>query len=195
MGVFPAGAPVLHEEEKQYILQAQAGDRQAFGVLVEHYWTPLYRWLHGQVRSVPLVEDLVQEAFLKAWEKRATFQAGTHFRAWLFRIASNCLIDHRRCRRNFPLQAVPDTLPAREPGPVAEVLNRENQERLGVALARLPTGIRSAFLLRTQQGFSFREIAETLDLTEETARWRVFRARKLLLKELESCLEQEHHEL
>src|SRR5205807_6927703 len=134
-------------------------------------------------------EDLVQEAFLKAFAGLGKFRPGSNFVAWLFRIAHNCFANqYRKVRRREPL---PEDLPGREPGPVAEALSREALEGLARAVADLPTEFRSALLLRVEEGLSFRQIADVLDLTEETARWRVFRARQKLLSLLAAPQEQE----
>lgn len=180
---------MANAEEHELIRQAQDGDRQAFGTLVDAYWGPIYRWLHGLARDAHTAEDLTQEVLVKAWTKLASFQPGTHFRAWLFRIAGNHYLDSRRSRRSIRPQQLPDALQTCDPDPVAILLGRETQTRVEVALAEVPASFRGAFLLRTQEQLSFQEIAEILGLTEETARWRVFKARRLLLEKLGAALD------
>src|SRR5947209_6262107 len=85
--------------EQQWLLRARAGDRQAFAALVEHYWPRVYRWLYGLAGSTHVAEDLAQETFLSAWSALGRFE-GTGFRAWLFRIAGNRLIDLQRSPRS-----------------------------------------------------------------------------------------------
>jgi RNA polymerase sigma-70 factor, ECF subfamily len=180
---------VSNAEEHELIRQARDGDRRAFGVLVDAYWGPIYRWLHGLTRDGHGAEDLTQEVLVKAWTKLASFQPGTHFRAWLFRIAGNHYLDSRRSRRAVRPQQLPDALQSGDPDPVATLLGRETLTRLEAALAEIPESFRGAFLLRTQEQLSFQEIAEILGLTEETARWRVFKARRLLLEKLGPALD------
>src|SRR5262249_38972525 len=79
---------------------------------------------------------------------------------------------------------LPEDLAAKDEGPVDQVVSREALRLLGEAVARLPADFRAAFLLRAEEGLSFREIAGVLGLTEETARWRVFKARQKLLSVL-----------
>ena len=92
-------------------------------------------------------------------------------------------------RRSIRPQPLPDALQAGDPDPVAILLGRETQTRVEAALAEVPAAFRGAFLLRTQEQLSFQEIAEILGLTEETARWRVFKARRLLLEKLGAALD------
>jgi RNA polymerase sigma-70 factor (ECF subfamily) len=176
-------------DEDQLLRSAQAGDRQAFAVLVERYWERLYRWLFHLSHDQHTAEDLAQEAFLKAFAHLHRFQPGTNFRAWLFRIAHNSFANHlRAARRREPLS---ETLPANDPGPEASLLSKEALQKLTHAVSQLPTEYRAALLLRVEEDLSFRQIADVLGLTEETARWRVFKARQRLLALLGSALEQE----
>jgi len=170
-------------EETALIRAAQDGDRQAFARLVERYWSRLFRWLYHLVRDRHQAEDLAQEAFLKALANLERFRAGTNFRAWLFRIAHNSYANQVRAssRRRAPL---PEDLPTRELGPVQRACSRETLAELTEAVNRLPTDWKAALLLRVEEDLSFRQIAGILNTTEETARWRVFKARQQLLGEL-----------
>jgi RNA polymerase sigma-70 factor, ECF subfamily len=175
--------PSASAEETALIRAAQRGDRDAFAQLVERYWSRLYRWLYHLAHDRHQAEDLAQETFLKALGNLARFEAGTNFRAWLFRIAHNLFANQVRAsnRRRAPL---PDDLPDPEQGPVEVACSRETLAELGRAVDRLPTEWKAALLLRVEEGLSFRQIAGILDTTEETARWRVFKARRQLLGEL-----------
>jgi RNA polymerase sigma-70 factor, ECF subfamily len=170
-------------EEHRLVVAAQKGDRPAFAQLVECYWDRLYRWLYHLTHDRHTAEDLTQETFLKAFAGLAKFQAGTNFAAWLFRIAHNNFANQCRsaARRREPL---PDDLPDRQLGPLDKAVDAEAVQELARAMNRLPAEFRAALLLRVEQGLSFREIADVLDLTEETARWRVFKARQKLLSVL-----------
>jgi RNA polymerase sigma-70 factor (ECF subfamily) len=179
----------LLAEEHRLIGTAQQGDRAAFAALVERYWDRLYRWLYHLTRDGHAAEDLAQETFLKAFAGLDKFRAGTNFGAWLFRIAHNNFANqHRAARKRQPLS--PD-LPDPGRGPLEQALSQEALQGLTRALNRLPTDFRAALLLRAEEGLSFRQIADVLGLTEETARWRVFKARQKLLSLLPPRLEQE----
>jgi RNA polymerase sigma-70 factor (ECF subfamily) len=157
---------------------------------VERYWERLYRWLYHLTHDRHTAEDLTQDAFLKVLAHLGRFQPGTNFRAWLFRIAHNSLANYLRARtrRRDPL---PDDLADLAPGPMAALESRETLQELTRAVAGLPTEFRAALLLRVEEDLSFRQIADVLGLTEETARWRVFKARQKLLTSLGISLEPE----
>ncbi len=175
--------------EDRLLRAAQRGDRNAFGAVVEHYWDRLFRWLYHLTRDRHAAEDLAQESFLRAFAALDRFQPGTNFGAWLFRIAHNARANqHRAARRRSPL---PEELPGREADPADEALGREALAGLARAVGKVPPEFRAAFLLRAEEGLSFREIADVLGLTEETARWRVYKARQRLLSLLASHLERE----
>src|SRR5262245_41534948 len=186
----PADSDRFLSEEHRLIRRAQQGDRPAFARLVESYYDRLYRWLYHLGHDRHLAEDLTQESFLKAFAALAKFQAGSNFRAWLFRIAHNSFINQRRAAKR-QRETLPDDLPGREQGPLERVEHSEERTLLAQAVTRLPSDFRAAFLLRVEEELSFRQIANVLGLTEETARWRVFKARQKLLRALTPPLEQE----
>jgi RNA polymerase sigma-70 factor (ECF subfamily) len=175
---------LLPLEEPALIHRAQQGDREAFAGLVERYWDRLYRWLYHLAGDRHAAEDLTQETFLKTLAGLKTFRPGSNFQAWLFRIAHNNFVNLRRSARGNRQQAFPEDLRAADEGPVEQAAHREGQRLLAQAVGRLPHEFKAAFLLRVEDDLSFREIARILGLTEETARWRVFKARQKLLAAL-----------
>jgi RNA polymerase sigma-70 factor (ECF subfamily) len=176
--------PFVLDEEQALLRDAQAGDRRAFTVLVDRYWDRLYRWLYHLTHDVHVAEDLAQESFLKAFARIETFRVGSNFKAWLFRIGHNNFVNLRRGRAAQAVrQPLPDVAASSE-GPEEEALSREAILHLTRAVGRLPAEFRAAFLLRAEEGLSFKQVAEILGITEQTARWRVFKARQKLLKVL-----------
>jgi RNA polymerase sigma-70 factor, ECF subfamily len=166
--------------EADLIRAAQAGDRPAFAVLIDRYWDRLYRWVCRLTRDPTAAEDITQETFLKAFAAVGRFQAGSNFRAWLFRIAHNNFVNQRRALRHNRQPLVPEV--AEDPrGPVGETLSREALKLIAEAVAQLPSDFRGALTLRVDEGLSFRDIAAVMGITEETARWRVFKARQKLM--------------
>ncbi|HEV3202956.1 MAG TPA: RNA polymerase sigma factor [Gemmataceae bacterium] len=175
-------------EEPALIRKAQKGDRPAFGRLVEQYWDRLFRWLYHLSHDCHKAEDLTQETFLKAFAKLSSFQPNSNFQAWLYRIAYNSFLNLRRSEGRSR-QAYPEQLACPNPGPMEQAMSQEGLRNLARAMGRLPNEFRAAFLLRIEQGLSFREIAEVMRITEETARWRVFKARKKLMEVMALQLE------
>lgn len=177
-------------DEHLVLRDAQKGDRQAFAALVERYWDRLYRWLYHLTHDRHAAEDLTQEAFCKALAHLDRFQAGTNFRAWLFRIAHNSFLNQVR-NHGRGRQPLPEDLATVAEGPVEQAVNREALQELARSVAKLPPEFRAAFLLRAEEELSFRQIADVLGLTEETARWRVFKARQKLMQSLAPQLDRE----
>lgn len=178
----PSGStpPPKTDDESAWIEASLRGDRQAFARLVARYWDRLYRWLYQISRDVHQAEDLTQDSFLRAFAALGSFRPGSNFRAWLFRIAHNSFINAQRAGRKRR-QTMPEDVTDTKAGPVDATLSRETMQLLMDAVHRLPGDFRTALLLRVEQELSFREIAEILGITEETARWRVFKARQKLL--------------
>jgi RNA polymerase sigma-70 factor (ECF subfamily) len=176
--------PLHPGEEADWIRAAQTGDRSAFARLIERYWDRLYRWLYRMTRDRHTAEDLTQETFLKALAAVNTFRPGSNFRAWVFRIGHNNFVNQKRADRRTKLP-LPDDAAAPEMGLAeATIENREAVEAVARAVADLPADFRAALTLRVEEGLSFRDVARILNTTEETARWRVFKARQKLMKVL-----------
>jgi RNA polymerase sigma-70 factor (ECF subfamily) len=174
----------LPNEEADWIRAAQSGDRSAFARLVDRYWDRLYRWLYHLTRDRHTAEDLTQETFLKSLAALRSFRPGSNFRAWVFRIGHNNFVNQKRASRRTKHPLPEDAAGAESAGPVHTVEDREALELVQKAVTELPSDFRAALMLRVEEGLSFREVAKVLGTTEETARWRVFKARQKLLKVL-----------
>lgn len=184
------GSETVRLEEHGLVRQAQKGDRNAFATLVDRYWDPLHRWLYRMSRDAHAAEDLTQETFLRAFAALPRYQETGSFQAWLYRIAHNLWANQRRTAGRLQ-QFLTLDLPTRGEGPESEAVDREALALLQRAVGRLPADFRAAFLLRAEEGLSFREIGDALDITEETARWRVFKARHQLMESLAPLLDRE----
>ncbi len=180
----------LVDDEPSRIRRAQAGDRSAFARLVTDYWDRLYRWMFHLCRDRHHAEDLTQEAFMKAFANLRSFRPGTNFRAWLFRIAYNTFLNQAREEKRLR-QPMPEQVPSPEKGPSDQLISQEAMQLLARTVGRLPPEYRAAFLLRVEEGLSFRQIADVLEITEQTARWRVFKARQKLMTVLAPQLDRE----
>ncbi|CAN5520647.1 sigma-70 family RNA polymerase sigma factor [soil metagenome] len=171
-------------EEAADLQAAQAGDRAAFSRLVNRYWDRLFRWLFQMTRDRHQAEDLAQETFLKALAALESFRAGSNFRAWLFRIGHNNFVNLKRSGKRMKGTFPEDAAAPDEPTPTDVMADRESLAAVTAAVQELPPDFRAALLMHTQEGMSYREIAAIVKTTEETARWRVFKARQKLMKVL-----------
>ncbi len=171
--------------ETERIEAARSGDRAAFAALVDLYWDRLFRWLYHLTRDRHRAEDLAQETFLKALAGLHSFRPGSNFRAWLFRIGHNNFVNLKRAEKRTK-QPMPEETAAPDRGsPIDTAANKEALDAVTAAVADLPPDFRSALLLHVQEGLSHREVAKILGTTEETARWRVFKARQKLMNVLD----------
>jgi RNA polymerase sigma-70 factor (ECF subfamily) len=167
--------------ETRLVEQARAGDRAAFTALFERYNAPLCRYLAHLVSNDELGRDLAQEAFFAAWRALPEMGEALHFRAWLYRIATNQAYSHlRRARlvRWLPFADHEDQSGARPPvvaGPEAQI---GEAEQLALALAQVTPKYRACLLLQVQEGLSQREIAHLLHLPEKQIGVYVSRARE-----------------
>ena len=177
------------EQESEFVDLARAGDRAAFSALVDRYWLPLCRWLTGLTGNTHVAEDLTQEAFVRAWAAIPVLKEGRAFRVWLFRIARNTMLLQQRGPRGIAPAGLDKEAEDRTDGPLSQAMKSEALDALRVAIKRLPEPYRAVYLLWSQEDFPYSEIARVLSITEETARWRVHEARRILVADLNAYLE------
>ena len=177
------------ESDGALVRKTLGGDPEAFGVLVRRYQRGLHALIRGIVRDSNDADDLVQEAFFRAYRYLDRFDPGRSFRPWLFKIGANLSFRHLRRRRSGMWIALeqenPDTgLSAadRLPSPGAEdAVTRHLETRtLGEAMDRLPPLFRSILILRAVHEMRYEEIAETLGIPVGTVMSRLSRSRQAL---------------
>ncbi len=147
-----------------------AGDEQAAAELVRRHTAPLARFLAVQGAPESELEDLVQDAFFRAFRALRGFRGGASFRTWVMAIGSNLLKDRRRQWKRGQLVELSRDLPDGTADPAGEAEAGWTAERLERELARLPRLQREVFLLRAQQGQAYGEIAAGLGISEGSAR-------------------------
>ena len=159
-----------------------SGDVAAFSILVTRYRGRLValarRMLTGS--NSDEAEDVAQEAFVAAYDKRASFRKGEPFRPWLYRIAVNRCLDRLRMQSRRPSTVEIGSLPEPAlPGsdPINALLSYEEEERLQEAVAALPPKLRTVFVLRHLDDLSYDEIAVVTGLPLGTVKTHLFRAR------------------
>jgi len=193
----PAGG--FTRSDNELVRAALSGDHRAFECLVRRHQHPLVNHLYRQIGRQEVARDLAQEVFLKVYLSLDRFDPAFRFTTWLYRIASNCAIDHLRRKKpeTCPIHsAAHDDGPGSEPafagsGPTPHDFLRfhELQHRLDVAVQELPPGLRQLILLRHRQSCRYDEIARITDLPIGTVKNRIFRAREILREKLSDVLE------
>lgn len=182
--------------ETQVIDETLAGDSGAFGQLVEHYQDRLYNSVVHLMGSAEDARDVVQDAFVQAFVKLDSFKRNSAFFTWLYRIAFNLAISHKRRKR--PTTSIEQAREAAGAEPVDGGLGpdgyAEQQDRavqVRVALDALSEEHRKILVLREMEDCSYDEIAEVLDLPVGTVRSRLHRARLQLKDELKKVMQEE----
>ncbi|GAA0526781.1 RNA polymerase sigma-70 factor (ECF subfamily) [Chitinophaga japonensis] len=149
-------------QEKDLLLKASAGDRSAFATLYTTYFPPLYRFVHFTTRSQKDAEEVLQDIFLKVWERKEKLGEIRSFEDYIFIMARHRLFDMARqqASRQKAEQALAEQLPDAD-GNTAEgqVIYKEYHKAAMDAITRLPARKRAIFFMRTQQSMSLSEIA------------------------------------
>ncbi|MER8008878.1 sigma-70 family RNA polymerase sigma factor [Streptomyces sp. NPDC094149] len=167
-------------------VRAAEGDEDAFALLVRRHAPALLRLATSLLGNRAEAEDAVQDAFLSAWRRLPEFQGRSAFGTWMYRIVTNRCLNVLRARRPVtPLDAAGD-LPAAEhtasPARIAEA--RDAVRELREALGRLSPEQRACWVLRELDGRSYEFIADTVGISQDAVRARVFRARRCLTQAL-----------
>jgi RNA polymerase sigma-70 factor (ECF subfamily) len=172
----------VHERDEAVFRLAQRGDRRAFSVLVERFGRRAYAVALRLLGRREDAEDAVQQAFLRAYEYRASYDARRQFSTWFYRILVNACVDELRRRR--PTQPVEASeLPAAGT-PEHTALDRERQRCLRAALAEVPTEARIVLTLYYGDGKSYRQIGEIRGVSVNTVKTHLRRGRLALQRAL-----------
>ena len=188
-------APAAADGDEALAARAAAGEEPAFEELVSRYQSRVYRLAWRLVGEEGDAKDVLQEAFLAAYRGLPAFRGDSRFSTWLYRIATNAALMHRRARARRPAESLEAFLPrfdengrhAAEPadleaaGRADERLDRELlAEKARAGLERLPDIYRDAFVLRDLEEMTTAEVAELLGIDAAAVRQRVHRARLML---------------
>jgi RNA polymerase sigma factor (sigma-70 family) len=180
-------------DEAELLRHSAAGDREAFGLLVERHQTLVYAVAYSATGSMEKSEEVAQETFLQAWRNLRQLREPARFRAWLCTIARNLA---NRAGKNSSRDVLAGAgvlddvaIPAEEPGPPEALISRERQEIVWSALQRIPLKYRESMVLFYSAGRSVREVADELGLSEHAVRQRLYRGRQLLNAEVSSLVE------
>lgn len=192
--------PTVVSDDARLIEATLAGDREAFGLLVERHQDRLYNALYRFLGSAEDARDVAQDTFLQAMTRLRSFRGDSAFYTWLYRIGFNLAMSHRR--RAKPMASIDRLHQAvgAEPSdngasPESPILAAERIEMVQSAINRLPDDQRQVVVLREIEECSYEQIAEILDVPLGTVRSRLFRARLLLKEYLEQMLQEDVKEL
>jgi RNA polymerase sigma-70 factor (ECF subfamily) len=168
----------LPQPDPSILRKAQRGDERAFTIIVRAYETPVFNYVFRMVGDRALAEDLTQEIFLKLHQALASFSLRARFTTWLFQVAKNRVLDELRARERRPQSVMPI-----EEAPHLDVVDApperlETIDAVWRAVAALNPDLKMALLLRDVVGLPYSEIADSLEITLATVKWRIYKARE-----------------
>ncbi len=185
--------------DQQLVVRAQRGEKHAFNLLVTKYQRKLARLISRLVRDPAEVEDVTQEAFIKAYRALPQFRGEAAFYTWLYRIGVNTAKNFLMSQgRRAPTTTEKDAEEAETfddaeqlrdiNTPESVLMSRQVAATVNAAMVRLPEELRTAITLREIEGLSYDEIAELMNCPIGTVRSRIFRARESIATELRPLL-------
>ena len=195
----------VERDDEMLVKDCQAGDEEAFRLLVQRYQKKLFSVAFGMVHHAEDALDIIQDAFLKAHRNLPNFQGNSSFYTWIYRITVNLCIDFLRKETKHQALDYDDTLhhethqPENAPiggsapaSPSDALKNKELGQQIWSAIQRLSENHRSVILLREIEGMSYEEIAQTLQCSKGTVMSRLHHARSHLRKFLEDYLDGDY---
>jgi RNA polymerase sigma-70 factor, ECF subfamily len=168
----------LTQPDHGVLRKAQRGDERAFTLIVRAYETPVYNYVLRLVGDRALAEDLTQEVFLRVFQGLPKFSLRSKFTTWLFQVTKNRVLDELRASERRPRLTV-----ALEDVPPLEVVDApfervEAMDAVWRSVGDLTPDLKMALLLRDVVGLSYTEIADSLEITLATVKWRIYKARE-----------------
>ncbi len=174
------------------IEQAASGDRRAFGELVTRYQRRLFRFVFMLLKSADTANDVVQDAFVNAWQAMNTFEPDRPFYPWLSTIARNLALNRlKKDARQKPASELDEdfeNVPAEALDPLDKMIEKENDRVFARAVMSLPEQYREVFVLRMFEKMPYDQIAKQLNISPGTVDSRLHRARAKLMEMLKEHL-------
>jgi RNA polymerase sigma-70 factor, ECF subfamily len=168
----------LQQPDLGVLRKAQRGDERAFTLIVRTYEQPVFNYVLRLVGDRTLAEDLTQEVFLRVYQGLPKFSLRCRFTTWLFQVTKNRVLDELRANERRPrLTVVLEDVPHLEvlDAPAEQV---EAMDAVWRAVEDLNVDLKMALLLRDIVGLSYTEIADSLEITLATVKWRIYKARE-----------------
>jgi len=180
-------------EDDEFVDRAKEGDSAAYKDLMNKYQKPLYYHVLKMVKNHEQVEDLVQEAFVKAFENLSSYNKNYAFSTWLYRITTNHTIDYLR-KKKLKTVSMDEPIKTREGEMSMQISGKAETDRkiikeqrskiIKKAIGDLPEKYRKVIEMRHLEELSYQEISEELDIPLGTVKAHIFRAREMLYKSL-----------
>ncbi len=181
---------MINDPDDLLIRQAKAGDKVAFGKLVDRYYEMTFSLAYGVLHNHEAARDVAQDVFLKVYRDIHNFEGKSKFKTWLYRVSVNAALDE--VRKKKPTQSLdatdvsddddepPVIITDRSPGPRDKASQHELRKLMDQAIEQLSEDHRAVLVLREWQELSYEEIAETLGIELGTVMSRLHYARKKL---------------
>ncbi|NJN52465.1 MAG: RNA polymerase sigma factor RpoE [Gammaproteobacteria bacterium] len=192
---------VTRDTDKELVRRVKKGDRTAFELLFTRYQYRIHGLVARYIRDFAEVEDVVQEAFIKAYRALPRFRGESAFYTWLYRIAVNTAKNHLVSRNRRPPDVDVDAGDAEyldsadglreSENPENRMARDELQTAINAALSELPDDLRSAVTLREFDGLSYEQISQIMECPVGTVRSRIFRAREAIENKIGHLLDGE----
>ena len=184
------------EKDKVLVKRTLRGDTKAFEMIIRNYQQSLLNYIGRMVGERELALDFTQEVFIKAYASLRSFEPQYKFSTWLFKIASNLVIDHWR-KKKIPTLSISEPLtddsdgltleiPDEKPSIIRKLELAELGKRIDWALGQIPTALRELFVWRHVNGLSYEEMAEIKNLPVGTVKNRVYQAKEIIRQLLET---------
>ncbi len=179
----------MDREETEMISRCQQGDQEALKEIFEKYHKKVYRIAYGVVRQREEALDVVQEVFVKLFRSIKNFKGRSHFYTYLYRMVMNTAIDHKRKAGKQFMPSL-DEEGSFEPsdddekGPEKILLQKELEERVKLAMDKLPAEQKAALIFRDVEGLSYQEMAEAMGCSIGTVMSRLHYGRKRMQESL-----------
>ncbi len=170
--------------DAELVIACRGGDQRAFRDLVERYQKRMYRFALRMVRNHDDALDVSQEAFARVYRSLDRYDTSKRFSTWIYQIVQNLCIDCLRKRKkvHVPLEV---SAPVSHADPGRNLESEETRAQVHKILARIPDKYRRVLELRDLEGMSCKAIADIVECTHSTARWRLHQARKMFLEQWE----------
>jgi RNA polymerase sigma-70 factor (ECF subfamily) len=187
-------------EDSRLIEEALRGDNRAYQRLMDKYHDAIYNFIYRMIHDREQVEDLTQEAFIKAFASLKSFNEEFAFSTWLYKIATNNSIDHIRKKKlqmysiDKPIESKDSDFAFELPDETADadkhLISGQRAQLVREAINQLPDKYRQVIMLRHAEERSYEEIAKMLKLPIGTVKAHIFRARELLYRQLRHRIKQ-----